>query len=124
MTGGGNRVGPYQTSSSESPARPGSPTEPRHRWLVLVSLLTAVFLEVLPLEAGMLLAAAVHGGALLLLFVKLLCLAAILGPVLVYLQINGRSGLSAVSRRLAIIGAIVGLNLALNALVVAGILRS
>jgi len=87
-------------------------------------LLGAVFLEVVPLEAGMLVAAAVHGGVLLFLFVKLLCLAAIVGPVLVYAQINGRSGLTAVSRRVAIIGAIVGLNLVLNALVVASILRS
>jgi len=75
-------------------------------------------------EAGLLLAAAVNRNVLLFCVIKVLCLAAIVAPLLIYIRINGRPGVAAVSRRLAIIGGIVVLNLVLNALVVVSILRS
>ena len=117
-------MNPHKSSSSESVGESVSRNGVRHRWLVLASLLCAVFLEILPVEAGLLLAAAVNGNVFLLFLTKLLCLAAIVAPLLVYFRINGRPGVTAVSRRLAIIGGIVALNLVLDALIVASILRS
>lgn len=114
----------HESSSSESVGESVSRNAVRHRWLVLASLLCAVFLEVLPVEAGLLLAAAVNGKVFLFLVIKVLCLAAIVAPLLIYIRINGRPGATAVSQRLAIIGGIVVLNLVLNALVVANVLRS
>ena len=87
-------------------------------------MVSAVFLEVLPVEAGLLLGAAVKGSVFLFLVIKVLCLATIVVPLLIYLRINGRPGVTAVSRPLAIVGAIVVLNLLLNALVVVSVLRS
>ena len=117
-------MSPPKSSSSESVGESASGDAIRHRWLVPASLACAVLLEILPVEAGLLFAAAVNGSPVLFVVIKLLCLAAIVAPLAVYLRINGRPGVAAVSQRLAIIGGIVVLNLVLNAIVVANVLRS
>ena len=117
-------MNPHESSSSESVGESVSRNAVRHRWLVLASLCSAVLLEILPVEAGLLLAAAVNRNVFLFVVIKVLCLTTIVAPLLIYLRINGRPGVAAVSQRLAIIGGIVVLNLVLNALVVANILRS
>jgi hypothetical protein len=73
---------------------------PRWRFLVFVSLLLAIAIEVFPTEADILWTIGFHTKNLLLVFLaKAVCLVIILLPLSVYIGLNGWRGLRVVMGR-------------------------
>jgi hypothetical protein len=79
--------------------------------LVRMSLLLAVFLEVIPLETNIIGVLSSLGDVSRVLAVKAVCLTAILLPLLIYVLLNGLKGLKRVRGRAAVIGVIVVIHL-------------
>ena len=89
-------------------------------WLVSLSVLFAVFLEVTPVErnvVGILLS--LHSVPLtLILVVRAACLTLILLPLAIYTAINGFRALKHVWGRVTLVGVIVAVNLAIDLFVI------
>jgi len=79
--------------------------------LVRVSLLLAIWLEVIPFEINIISALLSLGAVSVVLAVKAVCLTAILLPLLIYVLGNGLSALKHVKGRAAVIGVIVVIHL-------------
>jgi hypothetical protein len=76
-----------------------------------MSLLLAVFLEVLPLEMDIICVLSSLGDVSRVVAVKAVCLTAIVRPLLIYVLLNGLKGLKRVRGRTAVIGVIVVIHL-------------
>jgi hypothetical protein len=90
----------------------------RDIWLVRVSSLLAVFLEVVPIEIDIIGVLLSYRALALVVAVKAICLTAILLPLVIYVLRNGLSALRRVRGRVAVIGFIVVINLVLNVVTV------
>lgn len=110
-------------SPAESEPVPGG-VQVRDRWLVVFSFYTALLLEVAPFEADILFAWAWRPRDLAsFAVIKLLSLSVILGPLALFVRFNGWRGLRLFPGRTITIGIVVGINLAMNALAIARMLR-
>jgi len=117
-------------STDSNPIRAPEEHEPvpdeshiRDRWLILLSFYAALLLEVVPLEADVLFAYALHPKDLVsFAVIKLLFLSVILGPLALFVCLNGLTGLKSYPGRTITIGIVVGLNLAMNFMVIARML--
>jgi hypothetical protein len=109
-----NSVNPYVSPTAEPDLPPGSwdGSAVRGRWLVFASVLLAVFIEIIPTEVDLKLAAFQCKDLRLFLLVKAGCLAAIFFPLALFVWINGWRGIKGVKARVAVIGVIVVLQLA------------
>lgn len=108
-------VNPYESpqTACDPPAASGEPAV-RGRWLVFVSLLFAVSIEVFPAEADLLWVALRRGSLTAFLAVKATCLVATLVPLILYTWINGWRGVKAAKGRIIAIGVIVALKLGMD----------
>jgi hypothetical protein len=105
-------------SPMTAPARRSRVSVPAwSRWLVFTSLVLAVLIEVLPTEADVMWVALRRGDVLLFVAAKAFFLTLILGPLLIYVGMNGRLGVRAAWRRIAVISIIVGVKFAMDAAV-------
>lgn len=83
----------------------------RGRWLIFASLLLAIFIEVLPNEIEFILIAVRERNLPLFLATKAISLPIILGPLCLYIWLNGWKGVLVVKGRIVAISIIVGLTL-------------
>src|SRR4030042_1607099 len=90
----------------------------RGKSLVRVSVLFAICLEVMPVEADVLGVLLSTGNVLLLLAVKVTSLTLILLPLAIYVLLNGVAALRCVKGRVTIVAVIVTINLAWNLFVI------
>jgi hypothetical protein len=97
-------VNPYQSPRAAlgAPSRSPEQTEIHWSWLVFLSLLAAILIEVLPTEATVLYSLRTKG-TLLLVAGKIGCVAAILLPLVLYVLRNGWRGIMPVKGRIAAI---------------------
>jgi hypothetical protein len=104
---------PLETASQPSDPHPAVSDKyaVRGRWLVFVSLILVILIEVLPTEADLLFVAWRHKDMSSFLTTKAICLAIILAPLLLYIWINGWRGVVAVKGRFVAITVIVVLKL-------------
>ena len=107
-------MNPYEAPSLPPDDRPADAgeTPARGRWLVFVSVLASVL--TFPVEADFRYMAFRHDDIRLFLMVKAVFLAMILGPLTLYIGMNGWRGLKAVRTRIAVIGVLVVLQLAMD----------
>jgi uncharacterized membrane protein YozB (DUF420 family) len=103
---------PYQSPLASSVAGTRPPLPVRGRWLIFVSLVLAVLIEVLPTEADILVAAYRDSDISLFLATKVICLAVILFPLATYVSLNGWRGVKDEKGRIIAIAIIVLLNIA------------
>lgn len=119
------------TSTGSNPVQSTEESEPvpdeshiRDRWLIFLSFYAALLLEVVPFEADVLFAYALRPSDLVsFAVIKLLFLSGILGPLALFVCLNGWTGLKSYPGRTITIGIVVGLNLAMNVIVIAKMLR-
>jgi hypothetical protein len=89
--------------------------EPQMRGLVFMSLVLAVVIEVLPVETDFTMVAASLGNMSQFILAKATCLATILGPLFIYLALNGWRGVKAVKGMIIGIVVVVVFRLVLDA---------
>jgi hypothetical protein len=107
-------LNPYQSplaSPDEAPATPPAGGI-AGRWLVRLSLLLAIMIEVVPIEADIASVLLYAGDVPRFLMVRAVCLAAVLGPLSVYLWLNGKAGIREAKGRITAITIIVVVKLA------------
>ena len=92
----------------------------RGKWLVRMSTLFAICLEVIPIEMDVVSVLWSMRAVVLVLAVKVTCLTLILLPLVIYIRLNGRTALKCVWGRVVIVVLIVAINLAHNMLMIAG----
>jgi hypothetical protein len=80
-------------------------------WLVRVSTVLAICLEVIPIEMDVISVLWSAGAFRLALVVKLTCITAILLPLVIYTLLNGPRALRYVRARVAIVAVIVAIHL-------------
>lgn len=83
----------------------------RGKWLVQLSTLVAIYLEVIPVEMDTISGLWLRGAFSLALAVKLLCVTVILLPLVIYVFLNGPSALWHVKGRVVVIATIIGIHL-------------
>jgi hypothetical protein len=109
-------VNPYESPTADcgdtSLAKEGD--GPRSPWLVRISLLLAIFCEVIPLEADAIFIAYQPPNVILFVAIKSVFLTVILAPLFVYVALNGWRGLRFVKGRACAIGIIVSVILILQ----------
>jgi hypothetical protein len=93
---------------------PNPEREIRARWLVSLSLYLVIFIEVVPMEAGLANIAILTRSFFVWLALKLTCLTLILLPLLIYVALNGNMGMHFAWRRMLIIGTIITTKLILE----------
>ena len=96
----------------------------RGRWLVRMSVLFAVCLEVIPIEMQVMDGVSSIGSLALILLVKAVCLTLIFLPLLVFVFVNGVSALKHVRGGVIAVVAIVAVNLAIDFLLVSAAIRA
>ena len=95
-------------------SRDQTPRATRGVWLVRLSTLFAICLEVIPIEADVVSVLWSTRAVLFVLVVKLTCLTLILLPLVIYIWLNGPGAIRRVWGRAVIVGVIVVANLAHN----------
>jgi hypothetical protein len=83
-------------------------------WLVRASVGLAIFIEVLPTEVDITVAALGSHQLMMCILAKVICVSVILAPLLAYIGLNGWQGLKAVQGKVSIISTIVFLRLLMD----------
>lgn len=93
-------------------------------WLIRLSALVAVAIEVMPFEIQLIWFFLSANALSVALAVKLTCLVLIFFPLMIYVGMHGLRSMWLASSYIAVIGVIVAINLALNTLMILGWARS
>jgi hypothetical protein len=104
-------------------AEPEAGSNPRATWLVKTSLYLVIMTEVFPTEADTVFIAARTRNIPLFLLIKFVFLAVILGPLFVYVRMNGWRGLKVFPGKVTAIVVIVSLVLIMNGFAIFGMLQ-